>query len=77
VIGTSSGYSMYSRIAAVFGSGAATIGVCFEKTATEKKTSTASWYNSAAFEGYEAEAGLYANSINGDTFSNEAGDQVI
>jgi enoyl-[acyl-carrier protein] reductase/trans-2-enoyl-CoA reductase (NAD+) len=77
VIGSSSGYGMSSRIAAAFGSGAATIGVFFEKAATEKKTGTAGWYNSAAFEKYAAEAGLYAKSINGDAFSNEARDQVI
>lgn len=77
VIGASSGYGMSSRIAAAFGSGAATIGVFFEKAATEKKTGTAGWYNSAAFEKYAAEAGLYAKSINGDAFSNEARDQVI
>jgi enoyl-[acyl-carrier protein] reductase/trans-2-enoyl-CoA reductase (NAD+) len=77
VIGSSSGYGMSSRIAAAFGSGAATIGVFFEKAATEKKTGTAGWYNSAAFEKYAAEAGLYAKSINGDAFSNEARDQVV
>jgi len=77
VIGSSSGYGMSSRIAAAFGSGAATIGVFFEKAATERKTGTAGWYNSAAFEKYAAEAGLYAKSINGDAFSNEARDQVI
>ena len=77
VIGASSGYGMSSRIAAAFGSGAATIGVFFEKAATEKKTGTAGWYNSAAFEKYAAEAGLYAKSVNGDAFSNEARDQVI
>jgi enoyl-[acyl-carrier protein] reductase/trans-2-enoyl-CoA reductase (NAD+) len=77
IIGASSGYGMSSRIAAAFGSGAATIGVFFEKAATEKKTGTAGWYNSAAFEKYAAEAGLYAKSINGDAFSNEARDQVI
>jgi enoyl-[acyl-carrier protein] reductase/trans-2-enoyl-CoA reductase (NAD+) len=77
IIGASSGYGMSSRIAAAFGSGAATIGVFFEKAATERKTGTAGWYNSAAFEKYAAEAGLYAKSINGDAFSNEARDQVI
>jgi enoyl-[acyl-carrier protein] reductase/trans-2-enoyl-CoA reductase (NAD+) len=77
IIGASSGYGMSSRIAAAFGSGAATIGVFFEKAATDRKTGTAGWYNSAAFEKYAAEAGLYAKSINGDAFSNEARDQVI
>lgn len=77
VIGASSGYGLSSRIAAAFGSQAATIGVFFEKPATEKKTGTAGWYNAAAFEKYAHEAGLYAKSINGDAFSNEARDKVI
>ena len=77
VIGASSGYGLSSRIAAAFGSGAATLGVFFEKPATDKKTGTAGWYNAAAFEKYAHEAGLYAKSINGDAFSNEARDKVI
>lgn len=77
VIGASSGYGLSSRIAAAFGSGAATLGVFFEKPATDKKTGTAGWYNAAAFEKYAHEAGLYAKSINGDAFSNEAREKVI
>ncbi|MEL0635929.1 MULTISPECIES: enoyl-ACP reductase FabV [Marinomonas] len=77
VIGSSSGYGLSSRIAAAFGSGAATIGVFFEKPASEKKTGTAGWYNAAAFEKVAKEEGLYAKSINGDAFSNEARDKVI
>ena len=77
VIGSSSGYGLASRITAAFGSGAATLGVFFEKPATEKKTGTAGWYNAAAFEKFAKEEGLYAKSINGDAFSNEARDKVI
>lgn len=77
VIGSSSGYGLASRITAAFGSGAATLGVFFEKPATEKKTGTAGWYNSAAFEKFAKEEGLYAKSINGDAFSHEARDKVI
>ena len=77
VIGASSGYGLSSRIAAAFGSGAATIGVFFEKPGTEKKTGTAGWYNAAAFDKAAKEEGLYAKSINGDAFSDEARDKVI
>ena len=55
IVGASSGYGMATRITAAFGSGAATIGVFFEKPATEKKSGTAGWHNSAAFT-VEAEA---------------------
>ncbi|MDO6527786.1 trans-2-enoyl-CoA reductase family protein [Motilimonas sp. 1_MG-2023] len=77
VLGSSAGYGLSSRIAAAFGSGAATIGVCFEKPGTEKKPGSAGWYNSAAFDKYAKEAGLYAKTINGDAFSHEAKAKVI
>ncbi|MDO6783271.1 trans-2-enoyl-CoA reductase family protein [Neptunomonas phycophila] len=77
VVGASSGYGLSSRIEAAFGSGASTIGVFFEKPATEKKPGTAGWYNAAAFEKYAHEQGLYAKSINGDAFSHEAKQKVI
>lgn len=71
VIGASTGYGLASRITAAFGSGAATLGVFLEKSATEKKPGSAGWYNSGAFEKAAHAAGLYAKSINGDAFSNE------
>jgi enoyl-[acyl-carrier protein] reductase/trans-2-enoyl-CoA reductase (NAD+) len=63
VIGASTGFGLASRIATAFGSNAATIGVFFEKPATEGRPGTAGWYNSAAFEKEAHLAGLYAKSI--------------
>lgn len=77
VIGSSSGYGLSSRIAAAFGGAAATIGVFFEKPASEKRPGTAGWHNSIAFEKQAKKAGLYAKSINGDAFSNDAKQKVI
>ncbi|WP_353132555.1 enoyl-ACP reductase FabV [Pseudopedobacter sp.] len=77
VIGASTGFGLASRITAAFGSGAATIGVFFEKPAAEGKPASPGWYNSAAFEKYALEEGLYAKSINGDAFSNEIKQQTI
>lgn len=77
VIGASSGYGLASRITAAFGSGAATIGVFFERPGTEKKPATAGWYNTAAFDRYAREAGLYTKNFNGDAFSHEAKRKVI
>lgn len=77
VVGSSSGYGLSSRIAAAFGSDAATIGVFFEKPATEAKPGTAGWYNSAAFDKFAKAEGLYAKSINGDAFSHEAKQKAI
>ncbi len=77
VLGCSTGYGLASRITAAFGYGAKTLGVCFEKPPSERKTGTAGWYNTAAFHQQAEEAGLYAKTINGDAFSNEIKAEVI
>lgn len=77
VLGASTGYGLASRIAAAFGCGAATLGVMFEKEATERRTATAGLYNTKAFEKFAKEEGLYAKSINGDAFSTEIKELVI
>jgi len=77
VIGSSSGYGMPSRISAAFGGGANTIGIFFEKAPTERKTGTAGYYNSAAFDKAAKAEGLYSKSFNGDAFSHEAKAKVI
>ncbi|OZI43674.1 trans-2-enoyl-CoA reductase [Bordetella genomosp. 5] len=71
VIGASTGYGLAARITAAFGSGAATLGVFFEREGEAGKAGTAGWYNSAAFHEQAEAAGLYAKSINGDAFSDE------
>ena len=77
VIGSSTGYGLASRITAAFGNGAKTLGVFFEKAPTEKKTASAGWYNTAAFQKAADEAGLWAKNINGDAFSHEIKAQAI
>ena len=77
VIGASTGYGLASRISAAFGSGAATLGVFFEKPGTEKRPGSAGWYNTAAFTKFATEAGLYARNVNADAFSDECREQVI
>ena len=77
VIGASTGYGLASRITAAFGSDAKTLGVFFEKPPSEKRTASAGYYNSAAFEQAASAAGLYAKSINGDAFSHECKQRVI
>ena len=77
VIGSSTGYGLSSRIAAAFGSNAATIGVFFEKPAEPTRCGTAGWYNTAAFETEAKAAGLYARSFNGDAFSDAMKAQVV
>ncbi len=77
VIGASTGYGLASRIVAAFGAGAKTIGVFFERGAEGRRTGSAGWYNSAAFEAEAQQAGLYAKSINGDAFSDEIKQKTI
>lgn len=77
VIGASTGYGLGSRIAVTYAYGADTIGVSFEKEAKGKRTATAGWYNTKAFEKFATEDGYYARSFNGDGFSREMKEQVI
>ncbi|WP_196138171.1 enoyl-ACP reductase FabV [Aliikangiella sp. G2MR2-5] len=77
VIGCSTGYGLASRIVSAFGAGSKTLGVCFEKEPSERKTGTAGWYNTAAFHKEAEKAGLYYNTINGDAFSHQIKADVI
>jgi enoyl-[acyl-carrier protein] reductase/trans-2-enoyl-CoA reductase (NAD+) len=77
VIGASTGYGLASRITSAFGADASTIGVFFERPASGKRTATAGWYNTVAFEEAATQAGIYAKSINGDAFSDEIKQQTI
>ena len=77
VVGASMGYGLSSRVAAAFGGGAATLGVIYEREATDKRTATAGWYNTAAVHELAAERELYAKSINGDAFDAAVKRQVV
>ena len=77
VIGASTGYGLASRITAAFGNNAKTLGIFFEKPPTERKTASAGWYNTAAFQKAADEAGLWSRNINGDAFSTEIKDKAI
>ncbi|WP_348730476.1 enoyl-ACP reductase FabV [Rheinheimera texasensis] len=77
VIGASTGYGLASRITAAFGSGAKTLGIFFEKEATEGKTGSAGWYNTAAFEAAANAEGLWNKHLNGDAFTDELKSQAI
>lgn len=77
VLGCSTGFGLASRITAAFGGGADTFGVCFEKEPTEAKTATAGYYNTSAFHDAARNAGLYAETVNGDAFSNDCKGKVI
>lgn len=77
VIGASTGYGLASRIAVTYGYGADTIGVAFERESNGKRTATAGWYNTMAFEKFAKEDGYYAKTFNGDGFSSQMKEDVI
>jgi enoyl-[acyl-carrier protein] reductase/trans-2-enoyl-CoA reductase (NAD+) len=71
VIGGSTGYGLASRIAAVWGYSARTLGVFFERLPEGDKTASAGYYNSAALAEFAARDGLFAAHVNGDAFSDD------
>lgn len=77
IIGASTGYGLATRIAATYSLNAATIGIMFEKPATSRRTATPGFYNTEAFEKFAKEDGYYAETINGDAFSDEVKTQTI
>ena len=77
VIGSSTGYGLAARIVAAFGYGAQTIGVAFEKPATEKRPATPGWYSSEEFDRLSNEAGMTAQTLIGDAFSDEHREAVL
>jgi enoyl-[acyl-carrier protein] reductase/trans-2-enoyl-CoA reductase (NAD+) len=77
VIGASTGYGLASRVTAAFGSGAATLGIFFERPSEEGRTATPGWYNTIGFTRAAHAAGLYAKNINGDAFSDAIKAQAL
>jgi enoyl-[acyl-carrier protein] reductase / trans-2-enoyl-CoA reductase (NAD+) len=77
VIGASTGYGLASRITAAFGSGAATLGIFYERPSEEGRPATPGWYNTIAFTRAARAAGLYARNLNGDAFSDEIKQQAL
>ena len=77
VVGASTGYGLASRIALTWAYAAKSIGIFYERPASGKRTATAGYYNSAAFHQLAAQDGFFADSINGDAFSDEIKREAI
>lgn len=77
VIGSSTGFGLASRVSAAFGSGAATLGIFYERPSEDGRPATPGWYNSIAFTRAARAAGLYATNINGDAFSDAIKQEAI
>ncbi len=68
ILGCSTGYGLSSRIVTGIGQKAKTLGVCYERTPSNKPA-TPGWYNTKVFEEEAEKRGIYAKTINGDAFS--------
>ena len=71
IVGATGGYGLASRIALTWAYSAKTVGIFFERPPDAKRTATAGYYDSVAFHQLARENGLFAESINGDAFSND------
>ena len=77
VIGASTGYGLASRIALTWAYGAKTLGLLYERPADARRTATAGYYNTAAFHRQATADGFFADSLNGDAFSDEMKAEAI
>ena len=68
VIGCSAGYGLATTVAGLFGQRARTIGVCYERPPSARRSASAGWYRTIALAGQAAEAGMYFEAVNGDCF---------
>ena len=76
VVGASNGYGLAARIVSAFGSGAATIGIGYEKTGSAHRTGTAGWYNLEAFRNEAENEDLGVWNVNADAFAEETKTKV-
>ena len=77
VIGASTGYGLASRIALTWGYGAKTLGLLYERPADSRRTASAGYYNTVAFHRQANQDGFFAESLNGDAFSDQMKQEAI
>ena len=77
VIGASTGYGLASRIALTWGYGAKTLGLLYERPADSRRTASAGYYNTVAFHRQANQDGFFAESLNGDAFSDQMKKEAI
>ncbi len=77
VIGASTGYGLASRLALTYAYGAKTLGLLYERPPDGRRTASAGYYNTAAFHQQATADGFFAQSLNGDAFSDEMKTEVI
>ncbi|WP_305783540.1 enoyl-[acyl-carrier-protein] reductase FabV [Symbioplanes lichenis] len=71
VVGASGGLGLAARIAASFGAGARSVGVCLERPGTADRPGSAGWYRVVAFEQEAERAAVPSVTVVGDAFADE------
>jgi enoyl-[acyl-carrier protein] reductase / trans-2-enoyl-CoA reductase (NAD+) len=77
VIGCSAGYGLAAAVTGLFGYGARTVGLCFERPASVRRSASAGWYRVGRLADRAASAGLQFEAINGDCFDPVVRAQVL
>jgi enoyl-[acyl-carrier protein] reductase/trans-2-enoyl-CoA reductase (NAD+) len=77
VIGSSMGYGLASTIFSLFGLGARTLGICYERAPQKRKTGSAGWYNSGELMKFAESSGLNLNVVNADAFKEDTKNSVM
>jgi enoyl-[acyl-carrier protein] reductase/trans-2-enoyl-CoA reductase (NAD+) len=77
VVGCSAGYGLAAAVAGLFGYDASVIGVCYERTATPRRSASAGWYRTAALAARAAECGSVFEAVNGDCFDPQVRADVL
>ena len=77
ILGASGGYGLASRIVLAYAMGVNTLGVSFERAASEGRTATPGWYNNKAFGEYAKKDGLKEKTIVGDAFLQSSKENII
>jgi enoyl-[acyl-carrier protein] reductase/trans-2-enoyl-CoA reductase (NAD+) len=77
VIGSSTGYGLSTLVTSLFGYGAKTLSVCFERPGAGNKAGSAGWYNLVEVHRVAKAQGRQVETINGDAFSTPIKQQAV
>ncbi|MGH3831447.1 MAG: enoyl-[acyl-carrier-protein] reductase FabV [Pseudonocardiaceae bacterium] len=77
IIGSSAGYGLAATIAGLARYGIRGVGVCYEKSWTDRRTATAGWYRTIETSQLAARAGTHMEFVNADCFADATKTEVL
>lgn len=77
IIGSSAGYGLAATIAGLARYGIRGVGVCYEKSWTDRRTASAGWYRTVATSQLAAHAGAHMEFVNADCFADATKTEVL